>query len=102
MVCVCVLLCLGQVQVTIPSQPVPNSLFQHCYDHCKSKVMDLIAQQLDRLFSVHKPPSHHPLNQPTLSDLSIAYGLLLKGCVTDAQCLSDQLCQEVDKMHVVV
>ena len=64
--------------------------------------MGLASEQLNRLFSVHKPPNHHPLHQPSLSDLSIAYGLLLKGCVTDAQHLSDQLCQEVRKINTRV
>lgn len=67
-------------------------LLQHCYDHCKSTVMGLIAEQLNRLFSIDKSPDHR---HPTLPDLSIAYGLLLKGCVGDAQHLSDKLCQEV-------
>jgi hypothetical protein len=75
----------------------PSPLLQLCYDHCKSVVMNLIEEQLNNLFSVHKSHHHHHHHHhhSTMPDLSIAYGLLLKGCVTDTQHLSDQLCQEV-------
>ena len=65
------------------------SYTQICYNHCKSKVMSLVMEHLNRLFSVHS------VSDSTLSDLSIAYGLLLKGSIGDMQTLCDQLSQEV-------
>ncbi len=58
--------------------------------------MELITDRLNRLFSVHSSSSasQDAYSHASLSDISIAYGLLLKDGV-DSQCLCDQLSQEV-------
>ena len=66
---------------------------QHCYNHCKEKVLEQLSGQLNRVFSVEHDRESH---KETLQDISMAYGLLLRAAPLQesSQCC-DSLSEEV-------
>ena len=66
---------------------------QHCYNHCKEKVLEQLVGRLNRVFSVEHDRESH---KETLQDISMAYGLLLRAAPLQesTQCC-DSLSEEV-------
>ena len=69
------------------------TLIQHCYNHCKEKVLEQLSGRLNRLFSVEQD---RECRKETLQDISMAYGLLLRAAPLQesAQCC-DSISEEV-------
>ena len=71
---------------------------QHCYDHCKTKVLQQLVHQMEKLFVVKQAPDD---GQDPLRDTSIAYGLLMRAAqLPDSQQYSEALCEEVS--HTII
>ena len=69
------------------------NFIQHCYNHCKEKVLEQLSSRLNRVFSVEHDRESH---RETLQDISMAYGLLLRAAPLQesSQCC-DSLSEEV-------
>lgn len=70
---------------------------QHCYNHCKDKVLEQLSSQMGRIFSVEQDLES---SKDALKDISMAYGLLLRATrlQKSSQCC-DALCEEVSRLQ---